>query len=124
MRATRRRCELWRGRDNLRASLRHSLAWRDVPSVVIPVADLLCIGAAVLGLAAAGQGGLRVSGAALATVSMLSGVRAVMMLRRVGPPSFVGAAQALAVAVTYDVARALAPVWKGSHGARRRAEVR
>jgi glycosyltransferase involved in cell wall biosynthesis len=32
--------ELWRGRDNLRVSFRRRLAWREMPSVVIPTANL------------------------------------------------------------------------------------
>jgi GT2 family glycosyltransferase len=116
--------ELWRGRDNLRASARHALAWRDLPSLVIPVADLVFIGFAIVGLAAVGQGGLRVAAAALTAIWVLAGLRTAVMLKRLGSASLAGAAQAFAVAVTYDVARALAPVWKGSHGARRRTEVR
>ena len=31
------RGELWRGRDNLRVSLRGPLVWRDLPSVIVPL---------------------------------------------------------------------------------------
>jgi GT2 family glycosyltransferase len=32
--------ERWRGRDNLRVSLRSSLTWRGLPSIVIPIVDV------------------------------------------------------------------------------------
>ena len=35
------RGELWRGRDNLRISLRGPLTWRGLPSVVIPIVDVV-----------------------------------------------------------------------------------
>jgi hypothetical protein len=116
--------ELWRGRDNLRASLRTSLTWRGLPSIVIPVADLLLIAFALAGLVVVSAGGLWVTALALGSVTLLASLRAAVMVRRLRVISVGDAAQALAVAVTYDVARALAPVWHGSHGARRRAEGR
>jgi len=113
--------ELWRGRDNLRASFRYPLTWHDLPSIVIPLIDLLMLGLAVTGLLTAGRGGWLITLAALMSVTALAALRAAVMLARLASPSPVEAARALAVALTYDVARALAPVWKGSHGGRQRA---
>ena len=114
--------ELWRGRDNLRASLR-GLTWRDVPSVVIPVIDLVLIGVAAAGLVAAPLGGLWLALFACATVSALSALRAARMVAHMRLPTPWSAAQALTVASVYDVARALALVSGVSH-ARRRQPVR
>ena len=45
--------ELWRGRDNLRTGLRRLPAWRDVPSLLIPVVDLTGLALLAGGAAAA-----------------------------------------------------------------------
>lgn len=116
--------ELWRGRDNLRASLRSKLTLRGVPSVAIPVLDLTLLAAAAAGLLGAAVGGLRVSAFALLAIGVLAAPRAVVMTTRLRRVTMAGAARVLAVALTYDVARALAPVWPVPHAARRRAEAR
>src|SRR5205814_5569345 len=41
--------EIWRGRDNLRVSLRGPFTWRALPGVLIPVVNLIMIPAALLG---------------------------------------------------------------------------
>ena len=46
-------------------------------------------------------------------------IRAAVMVRRQLRPGFMAAAQALAVAVVFDLARALALLARGSHRARR-----
>jgi hypothetical protein len=115
--------ELWRGRDNLRASLR-SLTLRGVPSLAIPLVNLGLLIAAVLALAVAGAGGLPVAAAAGLGIAAFAALRASVMVSRLRPRSLAGSVQALAVAATYDLARALAPVWPTAHAARRRAEAR
>ena len=116
--------ELWRGRDNLRASLRSALTLRALPSVVIPVATLLFLIGAGIGLVLAPVGGAWLFVPAAAGIGALAGLRAAVILSRLGRFTASNAARALAVALTYDVARALAPVWVSPQAARRRAEAR
>lgn len=102
------RAELWRGRNNLRVSLRERPSLRALPSVLIPVGQLAGMISAA-GLVLAGQLPLAtlVSGALV----MPSVVRAGVIRRRARVPF----ALALAVACTYDLARALALVWRAGH---------
>jgi GT2 family glycosyltransferase len=116
--------ELWRGKDNLRTSLRTAPTLRGLPSIVIPVADLLLVGVAVLGVATAMHGGAWLATGAATGILSLAVLRATVMIRRRRTASPLEAVQAIAVALTYDLARALAPVWPGPHAARRRAEAR
>jgi glycosyltransferase involved in cell wall biosynthesis len=107
------KAELWRGRDNLRVSLR-SLSLRGSPSIAIPFVDLALMAVAAAGVMTAPWRGLRMTAIALATVCALSGVRASRMMRRL-PTKPRAAAKAFAVAVVYDVARALALVVRSRH---------
>ncbi len=116
--------ELWRGRDNLRASLRLPISLRGVPSVAIPVVDLILLAAVAAGVLTAAAGGLWVSAAAVGTIGLLAVPRVVVMTSRLPRASLTGSLRAMAVALTYDVARALAPIWPVPHAARRRAEAR
>jgi GT2 family glycosyltransferase len=116
--------ELWRGKDNLRTSLRTPPTLRGLPSIAIPVADLLLAVAAVLGIATVLHGGGWLAATGAAGIVALAALRAAAMIRRLRTASPLEAAQAMAVALTYDMARALAPVWSGPHAARRRAEAR
>lgn len=116
--------ELWRGRDNLRTSLRTVPTLNGLPSIAIPIADLLLIAVAIAGAATVLQGGGPAALVAVLAIIGLAGLRAAVMIRRLRPASPGRALQAMAVALTYDVARALAPVWSGPHAARRRAEAR
>jgi hypothetical protein len=108
------RSELWRGRDNLRVSLRR-LTVRGLPSVLIPVVDLACLALIPLGLAAAGVGGLWAAGAGAAFVAALAALRTVRILRSPGHRGPGAWVRAFAVALTYDVARALALVITARH---------
>jgi GT2 family glycosyltransferase len=108
------RSELWRGRDNLRVSLRHPTL-RDLPSIAIPVVDLACLAAIPIAPAFAGWPGVGVAGVSALVIAGLAALRALRMLG--SPPSwrpFVWC-QALSVAITYDVARALALVFRARH---------
>ena len=55
------------------------------------------------------------------TILMGAALRAAVMLRRRMRPTIFGAAQALAVAIVFDAARALALLARGSHQTRRTA---
>lgn len=110
--------EMWRGRDNIRASLRPPFAWREVPSVAIPVVQLLLWISAGAGLVFAWWGGWRWTLIALAGVLALSALRAGRMLGRLQPRSLANAAGAYVVAFTYDLGRALALVSRVGHRTR------
>jgi hypothetical protein len=105
------RGELWRGRDNLRVSLRRTPALRDVPGIVTPLLWLAAIAASVAGLV---LGPIRGIGAAiwltgpLAVAVLLSSVRAIRLWRRARARHDGTLAGAWLVALAYDVARALA----------------
>jgi glycosyltransferase involved in cell wall biosynthesis len=113
--------ELWRGRDNLRASLRGKIRLRELPSVAIPVTDLVLLIGAAVALVTFSPAGLLVSASALAPVFGVSVLRASIMNRRRKPATLVGFVQAIAVAMVYDVSRALALVARPGHQVRRRA---
>jgi GT2 family glycosyltransferase len=113
------RGELWRGRDNLRVSLREGLGWRDLPSVAVPVAQLALMGAGILGMCLAPVGGLPFAGGAAVAVAVLSVPRAARMIVRGSRRGLAAALQAAVVALTFDVARALALVWRARHHRRR-----
>jgi len=114
--------ELWRGRDNLRVSLRAPLTIRSIPSIALPVLDLIALVAAIAGcliwpwwgpwLAVAGLIGL----AAGLAVRMVSLIGAPDAPRRGATAWF----ELLAVSIVYDIARALALVSKVGHDRRRR----
>jgi GT2 family glycosyltransferase len=114
--------ELWRGQDNLRVSLRTPLTWRGMPSVVIPIVDMLMIVVAALGGLAAIAGyrsGLTV--VAVAALIVLSGAmlrvaRWFVRERRFLPVTLL---QALAVSFVYDLGRAVALVTRAPHRAAR-----
>ena len=106
--------ELWRGRDNLRAGLRGPITLRGLPSLVIPVLELGGLALAVGGLLTAPDGlALTLTGPAV--LGTFAALRASRMLshRRVAGP--VEAAQDFTVACVYDLARALALVFRASH---------
>lgn len=111
--------EVWRGRDNIRVSLNGSLSFRSLPSLAIPVLDLVAIGLIVLGVLAAATGGLAIAFPAAGAILGLASLRAAKMLMSRGSATPLDACRALAVACTYDLARALALVGRaGHHGPR------
>jgi GT2 family glycosyltransferase len=116
------RAELWRGRDNLRAGLRGPITLRGLPSLMIPVLELGCLVAGCGGLFGAPSGLLLTAGAPVA-IGALAALRASLMVsRRHGAGAGSGASsgaiaalQAFAVAYVYDLARALALVYRAPH---------
>lgn len=112
------RAELWRGRDNLRAGLRGPITLRGLPSLLIPVLELACVVLGCGGLLAPPSGLLLTAGAPVA-IGALAALRASLMVsRRQGA---VGVVQAFAVAYVYDLARALALVYRAPHHRKRDA---
>jgi hypothetical protein len=110
--------ELWRGRDNLRVSLRGPVTWRTLPSAILPVAGLaslvlLAIGLPAWpwvggGLAAIGAGGL----------VLITGLKTAVIIRRGRLRSPIAWLQGFAVAATYEAARALSLVGSATHRTR------
>jgi len=111
--------ELWRGRNNLRVTLRGPRTLRHLRSALVPIADLA---AASLMLAALAGHAFPLAALGGSTVMALAGMRASMMIRRDWKPSLTGVAQAFTVALVYDAARAAALVMRGNHRLRRAAE--
>lgn len=109
------RGELWRGRDNVRVSLRMIGSIREIPSLVVPVLDLSLMCAAPVALVAGGPAGPLLASTLLACVLALSAARVRTMSQRMKRGTFLGLARAFAVALVYDVARALALVTRARH---------
>jgi GT2 family glycosyltransferase len=112
------RAERWRGRDNIRVSLRGPLALRDLPSLLIPVVDLAAVATLTAGAftwpmygrpslsAAVGSGLLLV---------VLAMLRAVRILVNAPSRNLLDVGQAFMVAMTYDLARAVALTTRAPH---------
>jgi hypothetical protein len=105
--------ELWRGRDNLRASMKAPWSLRNAFSTAVPIvhlaAGLLGVGA-ILSMTVAGAW---VAVMALAVASVPLVLRVVMMRKNTG--GAVPLASVLAVAATYDAARAFALIARAGH---------
>jgi hypothetical protein len=113
------RAERWRGRDNLRVTLRGPLAARDLPSLFIPIIDVTAVLAALGGLVAAaffGSGSLTMALAGVLVIVGLAALRAFRIVASLRDPLAVG--QAFLVALTYDLARAVALVTRAPHHGR------
>lgn len=110
--------ELWRGRDNIRVTLRGPWTVRNLRSAVIPVGQLLAIASCLFALF---MNWWWLAALALGKALAPAVLRAAVMLRRKLRPTIAGAAQAFAVAVVFDAARAVAVLGSGSHQSRRSA---
>jgi glycosyltransferase involved in cell wall biosynthesis len=115
------RSELWRGRDNLRVSLRYGLTLRGLPSIIIPVLELVCLVLAPIALVLApfaGRFAMWLALAALAALAVpiaLTTLRVLRMARWGGLRSPLDYARAWIVAGTYDLARAIALLARARH---------
>jgi GT2 family glycosyltransferase len=112
--------ERWRGRDNVRVSLRGPISWSSLPSAVIPIVDIAMIAAAVLGVLGMFTSlwyGLIVVFAALAIITGGAWLRVIRIVVRDRAVRGVAILQVLAVACVYDVGRALALVTPTPHRA-------
>jgi glycosyltransferase involved in cell wall biosynthesis len=110
--------ELWRGRDNIRVTLRGPKTLRNLRSAAIPIYQLIALAACVVAMVMDWR-----AMAAMALLAALApaGLRAAIIWRRKLRPTMSGAAQALAVAVVFDAARAFALLARASHQTRRSA---
>jgi len=113
------RAERWRGRDNLKVSLRGPLTLRDIPSLVTPIVTLAALIALVGGFAMALLGSSQrawfIIGAAVVTIGGLAAVKAVRMAMRANNlgPVFLG--QSFVVSLVYDLARGVALITRAPH---------
>jgi hypothetical protein len=113
--------ELWRGRDNLRVSLRGPVTLRALPSIFIPVTLLVMLAAIPIALVVEPAWlVLAVAGGGILLLTILRVVRMLMHMRRCTP---VLIARAWLVAIVYEVARALALVARTPHGVRQAASL-
>ena len=108
--------ELWRGRDNVKVTLRGPKTFRQLRSALIPIVELVALAVGPLALLL-GYPALAV--ACWLAVLALIAVRAVLILRRLSKPGVKAAAQAMAFAAVFDMAKAFALLARGSHRARR-----
>jgi hypothetical protein len=113
--------ELWRGRDNLRVSLRAPLTLKALPGVAFPLIYLMALLALAVGLLTFAFGGwLLAAAGALAILSVIMlRAGALLMNAASGTRGPVVLLQAMLVATVYDTARALALVSRQDHGIRR-----
>ena len=116
--------ELWRGRDNLRVSIRPPVTARVLASLLIPAVQLTALATLVVGVALALLGWtspgwtLAIAGAAI--VSLIVLVRAARMLaNRRARGRLADGFGTLAVAGAYELARALALAGGAGHRRRR-----
>jgi glycosyltransferase involved in cell wall biosynthesis len=117
--------ELWRGRDNLLVTFSGPRTFRHLRSAFIPIGALIALGGGIVSLL---SGHPMIAAACVGVALLPAAARAAVMIRRrwgaIGGgfgTAGRGAAQALAVAVVFDVARAFALLARGSHRARRSA---
>ena len=112
--------ELWRGRDNLRVTFRGPVTLRALPSALVPILTLLLMGLTIIGILAAAWGGPRLILTSLLGLASLGVLRALRMMHSdLGNTRWRHLIQDFAVACTYEVARALALIWRASHRTRR-----
>jgi glycosyltransferase involved in cell wall biosynthesis len=109
------RGELWRGRDNLRASARERLTWRDVPSVLFPLGFLVSAAGLVTAVLLLPYVGLLPALLALSVQAAIVMLRTAAMIDRARPRTVAGIAQVTAMAATYETARAFALVVRKGH---------
>ena len=108
--------ELWRGRDNIRVTMRGPKTLRNLRSAAIPVYQLVALAACVIALI---MNWWWVAAITLVTALAPAALRAALILRRKLRPTIFGAAQALTVAIVFDAARAFALLARASHQTRR-----
>jgi GT2 family glycosyltransferase len=104
--------EMWRGRDNLRISLRGPFTLRELPSVVIPVVGVLSMAVALVGILLLDARAVFVAALAFLALAALRGVALFRRLRAATPLDLL---RAFAVACVYDLGRSLALVARAPH---------
>lgn len=115
--------ELWRGRDNLRVSLRERLTPTSAVGLGLTLVHLLALIAVLAGIATFPYGGWPLAVAGALTTAALIMLRTIRLLTRIPSADrrLRHVPQAIAVALTYDWARACALVIRAGHDVRRKA---
>jgi GT2 family glycosyltransferase len=119
------RAERWRGRDNLRITLRHGLSARDVPSVLVPVviaSSFVAAAVAMMLMPFGGAPALVVLTSAIGTISGLCGLRGLRVAASGRVRTTGTLVEALAVGATYELARAAALVGRAPHHGEHRVQ--
>ncbi len=114
------RGELWRGKDNLRVTLKRRPTLRELPSVLLPVLSLAGFAAVAVGLLTFKQGGRSWLTAGALALALTTLFRVAVIGWRLHLRGGLDVWAVLPVAFTYETARALALVSRTSHQARRR----
>jgi hypothetical protein len=112
------RAEQWRGRDNLRITLRHGLSPRDVPSVLVPIfiaLSLTVIVVAVIAMTFVPAPSLVALTTAVMAILALCSVRGLRVAASGRVRTMRELVQAIVVGATYELARAAAIVSRASH---------
>jgi glycosyltransferase involved in cell wall biosynthesis len=113
--------ELWRGRDNVRVSLRPPRSWRTVISAVIPVANITALALLTVGVMSGSVLGRQIGLAAGGLFVVQCGLRATVMTFS---NRFRDWLPAYAVAAAYESGRAMALISRIGYGKRRKGAVR
>ena len=111
--------ELWRGRDNLRVTLRGPRTLSHLRSALVPVGGLAAIAMTMLALA---FGAVGLAGLSTSAVLGLTAARTIVMARRNNWPTASRVAQSFIVALVYDIARAGALLARTGYRHRRLGE--
>jgi GT2 family glycosyltransferase len=112
------RAERWRGRDNFRVTFRTRLTVRDLPSVVSPTVIALAFPIMLAGIVAApftAGRSLPLAAAAALAFAIIALARTARIASVDSSWSIGSLLRALAVAVTYELARASAVVTRAAH---------
>jgi GT2 family glycosyltransferase len=108
--------ELWRGRDNVRVSLRRPTSGRTIASAVIPVVNLTLAVIAIIGLLSWSRLGVGIASAALLLLLAVVALRTTRMAGVATPGEWI---RSFAVAAAYEGGRALAIVGRSAYRRRR-----
>jgi hypothetical protein len=112
------RGELWRGRDNLRVSLRGRPTLRSLPGILMPVVGLAAIGGLAITVLAAPWWGVVPVLASAGLFLALVCVRTAVMVGGRPPSDALKLLHCMAVAAAYEFGRAVALVAAASHATR------
>jgi hypothetical protein len=112
--------ELWRGRDNLRVSLKGPITVRSLPGIVMPIAMLASLVLVGVGVVAWPWLGAGVALGGLVLAAAMVAARTLVIVRRGRLSRPLGWIQAAIVALTYDTGRALSIVSGATHRTRMR----
>jgi GT2 family glycosyltransferase len=109
------RSELWRGRDNLRVTLRGPWTLRALPSVAFPVANLAALALLLVSpLLAPSLGPVAVVAPVFVLTATIA-LRSLRILAAIERPAWLDPLRALAVGAAYELARALALLGRARH---------